>query len=69
MQVKLGSPTSYDALTVNGTATLGGNLSVFRYTNYLPVRGVEFDGFDCRECVGASSRHSPIRSWEITPSG
>jgi uncharacterized protein YhjY with autotransporter beta-barrel domain len=41
-QVKLGSPASYDALTIAGKATLDGNLSVFRYTNYLPVRGAEF---------------------------
>jgi uncharacterized protein YhjY with autotransporter beta-barrel domain len=41
-QVKLASSTSYDALTTAGTAALDGNLSVFRYTNYLPVRGVEF---------------------------
>jgi outer membrane autotransporter protein len=42
LQVKLASASSYDALSLTGTAALNGSLSVFRYTNYLPVKGNEF---------------------------
>jgi uncharacterized protein with beta-barrel porin domain len=42
LQIKLASTSSYDVLSVSGSAALDGNLSVFRFNNYLPVKGNEF---------------------------
>jgi uncharacterized protein YhjY with autotransporter beta-barrel domain len=42
VQFKLASAASYDALAVSGSAALDGNLSVFRFNDYLPVKGNEF---------------------------
>ncbi len=42
LQIKLASASLYDALQVSGTAVAGGNVSVFRYNDYLPTKGTEF---------------------------
>lgn len=52
LQVKLASATVYDALNSSGSAMLDGNLSVFRFNNYLPLKGDTFTVLSATNITG-----------------
>ena len=71
LDIQLGSTASFDKLTVGGSATLGGTLSVSLFNGFTPVVGNSFDlftatgGITGKFCAGGSSFAADRRTWAV----